>query len=90
MRRVRRRRWQAVSESVVSVRCYSGHTYAQEPRSLVWQGKEHVVASVKSVRRVLKGETVLVVFSVETTGRMFFQLSYDESTDTWSAAERVC
>ena len=79
-----------MSESVVSVRCYSGHTYAQEPRSLVWQGKEHGVASVKSVRRVLKGETVLVVFSVETTGRMFFQLSYDESTDTWSAAERVC
>jgi hypothetical protein len=74
-----------MSESGITVKCYSGHTYAQEPRSFVSLGQEHFVAAVNSVRRVLSDGKELFVFAVETNERLRFRLSYDEDADCWSA-----
>ena len=74
-----------MTDRTVVVRCYSGHTYAQEPRSFVWKGQEYVVAAVESVRRVLdrdSGEDALH-FAVCTNDGQRFRLVYDERCDTW-------
>ncbi len=77
----------AMTNAELRVACYSSHTYAQEPRSFVWQGHEHSVASVESVRRVLDEPraTVTLQFTVITTDRSRFRLCYDETGDAWTA-----
>ncbi len=32
----------------LEVTCYSGHVYAEEPRSFVWQGKELRIKSIEN------------------------------------------
>jgi hypothetical protein len=65
------------------VECYSGHTYAQEPRAFFWQGKRHVVQSVERMWRTPEGPHFLVC--TEEGG--FFELAYDETKDVWSVRE---
>ena len=68
------------------VRCYSGHTYAQEPQTFLWRGREYQVARLENVRRVLDSRNGLVTvqFAVETPERGRFRLSYDEAHETWA------
>lgn len=70
----------------VVVHCYSGHTYAQEPHSFVWQGREYSVVSLEGVRRVLDNVTgtMVVEFIVETDAHTRFRLCYNEGDDSWT------
>jgi len=62
------------------VECYSGHTYAQEPRAFVWHGERRVVQVVKRAWRTPEGPHFLVC--TEEGG--FFEMAYDEAEDVWS------
>ncbi len=66
------------------VECYSGHTYAQEPRAFTWRGQRHVVQAVERVWRAPEGP----YFLVRTEEGDFFELAYDETEDVWSVRER--
>lgn len=62
-----------------TVECYSGHTYAQEPRALVWQGERYLVACVEERWRTQEGPAFCV--GTETGER--FELHYHEHRDRW-------
>ncbi len=68
-----------------SVRCYSGHTYAQEPRTFTWQGVEYEVKGIEKAWQ----EPEERHFLVETGGHKRFQLCYNETTKRWSVIEVV-
>lgn len=63
----------------IQVECYSGHTYAQEPRAFVWQGQRHEVAAIERAWRTPAGP----VFRVRTAEGWRFELAYDEAADRW-------
>jgi aminotransferase len=63
-----------------SVECYSGHTYAQEPRVVIWQGRRHTVTQVKEQWRTPDGPA----FDVLTEGGLAFGLHYHELQDRWT------
>ncbi len=66
-----------------TVKCYSGHTYAQEPRSFTHEDIEYRVAAIE--RAWLEpGERR---FLVKTGNNKFFQLCYNEAEDRWSVTE---
>jgi hypothetical protein len=67
-----------------SVECYSGHTYAQEPRALTWQGRHFVIDHVEASWRMPEGPA----FSVQTETGERFTLHYDELDDHWRIEER--
>jgi hypothetical protein len=62
-----------------TVQCYSGHTYAQEPRAFS-QGAEH-----HTIERVLKRwrEPAGPCFQVVADNGATYALAYHESTDRW-------
>jgi hypothetical protein len=62
-----------------SVRCHSGHTYAQRPMSFVYSGEEHQVARVIAEKRLPEGKQFLVA---DASGKVF-DLLYDEPNDAW-------
>jgi hypothetical protein len=62
------------------VECYSGHTYAQEPRSLVWQGERYRVAQIEGRWRTPEGPA----FRVTADPEEIFELLYHEAEDRWS------
>lgn len=62
-----------------SVRCHSGHTYAQRPVSFVYSGEEHQVARVIAEKRLPEGKQFLVA---DASGKVF-DLLYDEHNDAW-------
>jgi hypothetical protein len=64
----------------LTVECYSGHTYAQEPRAFVWHGERHVVQAVEWTWRTPEGPH----FLVRTGESSFFELAYDEAEDVWN------
>jgi len=67
------------------VNCYSGHTYAEEPRSFTWQGIEYEVEEIE--RAWLEpGERH---FQVRTNDNKIFRLCYNEARDQWSIVEVV-
>jgi hypothetical protein len=66
------------------VECYSGHTYAQEPRAFVWHGQRHVVQMVERTWHAPEGPHFLVRAGEGDS----FELAYDEAEDVWSARER--
>ncbi len=61
------------------VECYSGHTYAQEPRALTHEGCRYHVAEVE--RRWLTPHGPCFRVRAETGER--FLLTYDTTTDSW-------
>lgn len=67
----------------VQVRCYSGHIYAVEPRSFIWEDEELRIKSVKKAWQ----EPDRRVFRVVTEDGGLFELCYNEQTDRWSAVE---
>lgn len=62
------------------VECYSGHTYAQEPRSVVWRGSRYPVVHVQARWRTPDGPA----FCVETDQGMGFELFYHEIEARWT------
>jgi hypothetical protein len=74
-----------MAEKLVSVNCYSGHTYAERPRSLVWEGTE------QRVKHILKEwqEPGARLFEICTEDGRLFVLSYNDKYDEWSAFEVV-
>ncbi len=66
------------------VECYSGYTYAQEPRAFIWRGRRYTVQEVERTWRTPEGPHFLVC--TEEGG--FFELAYDEAGDIWSVKER--
>jgi len=65
------------------VECYSGHTYAQEPRAFTWRGRRYVVEAVERVWRTPEGPHFLVKTGEGST----YELVYDEAEDAWSLKE---
>lgn len=63
----------------VAVECYSGHSYAQEPRAFTWQGQRRVVAAVERAWRTPFGPH----FRVRAEDGARFELAYDEQSDEW-------
>ena len=68
-----------MAREVVQVACYSGHSYAQEPRAFTWQGRRQVVAVVERAWRRPSGPC----FRVQTEDGTRFELAYDEGADRW-------
>jgi hypothetical protein len=66
-----------------TVKCYSGHTYAQEPRSFTHEGVEHEVVTIEKAWREPGGSC----FLVKTGDNKFFQLCYNEAEGRWSVKE---
>jgi hypothetical protein len=70
---------------VGQVECYSGHTYAQEPRAIVWQGRRYTVAQTERRWRGPEGPAFCV--SAETGER--FQLHYHEAMGRWAIHPQI-
>lgn len=68
-----------------TVNCYSGHTYAQEPRSFTWEGAEYNIDGIEKAWQE-PGERH---FLVRTGDNKFFQLCYNEVQERWSVIEVV-
>jgi len=67
------------------VDCYSGHTYAERPRSFWWEGIEYEVEEIEREWQE-PGERH---FQVRTRGNKLFQLCYNEVERQWSVIEVV-
>ncbi len=67
------------------VKCYSGYTYAQEPRSFVWEGKE---LEIKSVQKAWQEPGKRLFRAVAQDGKLY-ELCYNEADDRWSATEII-
>jgi len=63
----------------IQVTCYSGHSYAQEPRAFTWQGKCRTVVAVERTWRTPSGPH----FHVLTESGARFDLDYNEQNDEW-------
>ena len=68
-----------IEPEAVQVVCHSGYTYAQEPRSLIWQGQEYEVTKVEVRWRTPEGPA----FRVRTQSGERFDLLYREAEDEW-------
>ena len=69
----------------LKVNCYSGHTYAERPRSFLWQGMEYEVEEIE--KEWLEPRERF--FQVRTKDNKLFQLCYNEVNDQWSLIELV-
>jgi len=67
------------------VTCYSSHTYAERPKSFLWQGKEYKVKEIEKAWQ----EPVKRLFKVTTEEGKLFELCYNEAERQWSAIELV-
>ena len=68
-----------------TVRCYSGHEYAQEPRSFMYRGVEYDIAGIEKTWRE-PGEKY---FLARTEENKFFRLCYNEVQERWTVTEVV-
>jgi putative sterol carrier protein len=68
---------------MIQVHCYSGHTYAERPRSFLWQGTEYKVEEIEKAWQ----EPGKKLFKVITEQGKLFELCYSETEDRWSATE---
>jgi hypothetical protein len=64
----------------IEVNCYSGHTYAERPRSFLWQDIEYEVDEIEKAWL----EPGQRYFQVRTRDNKLFQLCYNEAEDQWS------
>ena len=67
------------------VKCYSGHTYAEEPRSFVLDGVEREVVEIQRAWQE-PGERC---FLVRTDDNKSFQLCYNDVKESWAVTEVV-
>ncbi len=69
----------------LKVNCYSGHIYAERPRSFLWQGIEYEVKEIEKAWQE-PGERH---FRVRTGDNKLFRLCYNEVKDQWTLIELV-
>ena len=69
----------------LKVSCYSGHTYAERPKSFQWQGMEYGIEEIEK-EWLEPGEKR---FQVRTRDNKLFQLCYNETEKEWSLIELV-
>ena len=74
-----------MNDSSLKVSCYSGHTYAQSPRSFEWEGVTYEVDETEKVWQE-PGEKH---FQVRTSENKLFKLCYNETQKQWSITELV-
>ena len=74
-----------MSSESAKVSCYSGHTYAESPRSFEWEGTIYEVEVVENTWQE-PGERH---FQVRTRDNRLFQLCYNETNKQWSITELV-
>ena len=72
-----------MSMKPIHVTCYSGHTYAERPESIVWEAIEYKVQRIEKEWQ----EPGARLFEVVTEDCRIFILSYNERGDEWSAFE---
>jgi len=72
-----------VETNNLKVNCYSGHTYAERPRSFLWQSVEYEVAEIEK-EWLEPGERY---FQVRTRDNKLFRLCYNETEQQWSLTE---
>ena len=70
---------------VLIVNCYSGHTYAERPESLNWQGESYKIIEIEKEWL----EPGRRCFQVRTRDNKLFQLCYNETEWQWSLTEPV-
>lgn len=69
------------------VDCYSGYTYAQEPRVVFWQGQRYAVVEVERRWRTPDGPAFWVRTETGAPGgraAQRFQVHYHEPEDRWT------
>ncbi len=69
----------------LTVKCYSGHTYAERPESFSLESVEHRIKEIESAW-LEPGERH---FRVKTETGKKFHLWYNETTNEWSLTEIV-
>ena len=69
----------------LKVNCYSGHTYAERPRSFLWQDTEYQIEEIEKAWLEPGGRC----FQVRTRDNKLFQLCYNETKQQWSLIELV-
>ena len=74
-----------MNDDSLKVSCYSGHTYAEEPRSFEWQGVAYEVDEIEKTWQE-PGERH---FQVRTGDNKLFKLCYNEVEKQWSITELV-
>jgi len=67
----------------LQVNCYSGYTYAERPKSFLWEGVEYDIEEIEK-EWLEPGERH---FQVRTGGNKLFQLCYNEIYNQWSLTE---
>jgi len=63
----------------VQVKCYSGLTYAERPKSFLWKNKQLKIASIENEWL----EPGKKFFRVVTEDEKVFELCYNEAQDKW-------
>ncbi len=69
----------------LEVNCYSGHTYAERPRSFLWQGTEYKVDVIEKEWL----EPGKKHFLVRTSDYKLLELCYNKTDQRWSLTELV-
>ena len=69
----------------LKVNCHSGQTYAERPKSFLWEGIEYEVEEIERTWQE-PGEKH---FRVRTKDSKLFQLCYNETEKEWSLIELV-
>lgn len=69
----------------VHVECYSGHTYAQEPRAIVWRGFRAAIVRIEFMSRTPEGP----VFRVRLDDGALIDLHYVEARDEWLVTDQL-
>ncbi len=72
----------------IRVECYSGHTYAQEPRAIEWEDLRYPVERVVKRWRTPAGPCfraeIVGISNLKSPIPRFVDLTYLESTDQWT------
>jgi len=64
----------------LKVKCYSGQSYAERPKSFIWEGVEYEVEEIEK-EWLEPGERH---FKLRTKDNKLFQLCYNEAEARWS------
>ena len=64
------------------VECLSGHTYAERPISLWWEGERLNIVEIVARWRIPGGRR----FRVQAENDLFFELCYSKQQDEWQVS----